>query len=1035
MKKRLILVFINIISIVVYSQQSNFCFLNFDLKDGLGEKYIYSFAQDKFGSIWLGTGSGLYKFNGKKFLKISSTEDRPGHQINNILQTVYNDSDKLWLSSINAVQIYDLKNKKFTSFDYENPVNERVVKEFVNAFFRDSKGNFWIGTRKGYWYLYDEKNKKCKQFVPKDPQCNENSKFTSKIIETTSGEVWVITFNGIFNCKASGEINSYFNVESDNDYSDGFYDKENNCIWLAGGFDGIVKFDLETRQFHKKQLIEKNSNNSNPANYVTTICRKSKDEFWFGANVLGVYNFKSDSFYTIPETYKDEYSFKTSRISRLYLDKENNLWIPSFKGLSMLSWQNNQIKNIPLFNEIAKYTVEPFGVMLYKKNDFLIANNSSNGLLWWKANEKNLTVIENPLFRGKYRKNHGIVAFAKNSKNEIFGVSENKVFKLNQDTNSLETLSFLNDNSLKNITRIVFDKEDNFYLFSPYNGFYFVNNNTKIIQHYNLIDVDKLNEDVNSNLIAPRIADSQNAIWFTMTEGVYAYQSGKFQHFATEKALNNGAKITQSFDIIEYSANNYWITTQDNGIFNLKLKNGKSYLYNYTQKNSDLPSDCCNRIVKDANGFLWIGTLNGLVKFNETSKKVETILTKQNGLLEDSAAIMMNLLPNNNLIVNYYGTLSVLDISNYKFNKKIPQIKFSSILVLDKEMLILNDNLKLKYNENFITFNWETNALTNFNQNKYAYRLVGVSKDWKETRENSVSFSNLNHGEYIFQVKACNNDGVWSGVIEYQLVVKSPFWETWWFYTVLAIIISAILYGFYYYKLQKIKSEEKLKAQFAQDLAQIEMKALRAQMNPHFIFNSLNSIQKFILKNDTFAASQYLTKFSKLIRLILDHSNQNYIQLSNEIEQLKLYTEIEALRFDNQFDYEFFIDSSLKMETVFIPSMIIQPYIENAIWHGLLHKDTKGKLIVKIAKHHENCIKVEVEDNGIGREKALELKSKQVLKKKSYGMEITNNRIDILNKIENNNTICHVIDLKDVNNLPIGTKVELIIPLKTNHYD
>jgi len=217
-------------------------------------------------------------------------------------------------------------------------------------------------------------------------------------------------------------------------------------------------------------------------------------------------------------------------------------------------------------------------------------------------------------------------------------------------------------------------------------------------------------------------------------------------------------------------------------------------------------------------------------------------------------------------------------------------------------------------------------------------------------------------------------------------------------------------------------------------LAEIEMKALRAQMNPHFIFNSLNSIQKYILKNDTFAASQYLTKFSKLIRLILDHSNQNFISLSSEIELLKLYVEIEDMRFDNQFDYHFEIAENLNSESIQIPSMIIQPYIENAIWHGLLHKETKGILSITF-KEKDGCIKVIVDDDGIGREKALEIKSKQVLKKKSYGLQITEDRIAILNKTQNSKTKISIIDKMDNTGHAIGTRVELLIPVKTINHD
>jgi ligand-binding sensor domain-containing protein len=1020
---------------VVFAQQPTFSFINFDAKEGLGEKFIYSMTQDDFGSIWLGTGSGLYRFNGKYFDKINSTEDRPGRQINNILQTVYKDTNgKLWLSSINTIQIYDIPNHAFTSFNDQNPINTQVIDAFVNAFYRDTKGNFWIGTREGYWFRYDESKQTCVPFIPKDPKLNQNSKFVAKLIETENGNMWALTFNGLFEFDASGKISAHFGSNSNNEFSDGYYDPINQCIWLAAGFEGIAKFDLQQKKFSFHPLIEKNSKNQNPANYVTTIIPKNETEIWFGASNLGVYNKVTHSFYTIPQSYQDEFSFKTAPIARLYKDTEQNLWIPSFKGLSMLPWQNQQIKTINLFNQLGNYTVEPYGVIAYKDNDYLIANNTSNGLLWWQAHTQKLSVIENPFHLGKYKDLKGIVAVVKNSKNEIYGVSDDHLFILNQIKNQLIpiNLSMENGTKLQNITRMVVDEQDNLYLYAPNNGFYFVDISSKKVKHFNLTDVDPNNKDNASNLIAPRLKDSQNRMWFTMTQGVYVYDKNqKYTHHATQKAINTGASIVQSIDILEYDKNNYWITTIDNGVFNLILNDKESKLYNYTSKNSGLPSDYCNRIIKDEKGYLWIGTLNGLARFNPKTQKVETVLNKQNGLYDHSAAQIMNLLPNGDLVINYFGALSVLNVKNYQFNLQKPKVHLIAITALDKPLSFFNQkSLTLKYFQNFISINWNTDVYNNFNQSKSAYRLIPYQEEWIETYENSVSLANLKNGAYTFQVKACNNDGIWGDPIAYSLIIRPPFWKTWWFFTWLAIIVGGVLYAFYYYKLQKIKSEAKLKARFTQDLAQIEMKALRAQMNPHFIFNSLNSIQKFILKNDTFAASQYLTKFSKLIRLILDHSNQHYIQLSQEIEQLKLYTEIEALRFDQQFDYTFEIDPNLKSELLYIPSMIIQPYIENAIWHGLLHKEDRGALKITFENCLENCIRVSIEDNGIGREKAQQLKSKQVLKKKSYGMEITHNRIEILNKIENENTICQVLDLKDVNGNPLGTRVELTIPLK-----
>lgn len=520
-----------------------------------------------------------------------------------------------------------------------------------------------------------------------------------------------------------------------------------------------------------------------------------------------------------------------------------------------------------------------------------------------------------------------------------------------------------------------------------------------------------------------------------MTEGVYCWQksTGKFLHYANGKAENTQAKIIQSIDVIQDRQGHFWITTIDNGIFELIVKGKQSKLLNYNKENSGLPSDYCSRLILDKKGFLWIGTLNGLTKFDTKTKKVISVLNRQHGLADNGAVVMLNLLPNDNLVVNHYGVLSVVNLSKYKTNQLQPKVTITSIKVLDAFLnpkTIKEKSIELKHNENFISFEWASDVFNNANQNRFAYQLSGVDAAWNYTDKNSISYSNLNYGDYEFKVKSVNNDGVWGEVTTFKITIATPFWKTWWFYGLLVLLVGGILYAFYQFKLNQVKKEESLKSVYAQQIAEIEMKALRAQMNPHFIFNSLNSIQKYILKNDSFEASQYLTKFSKLIRLILDHSNQNYILLSSEAELLKLYIEIEALRFDNQFEYEIVVDDSLNTVIIQIPSMIIQPYVENAIWHGLLHKETKGKLTLHITRFDENNIKVLVTDDGIGRQKAHELKSKQVLKKKSYGLQITEDRISILNKTQSNKTTLKIHDLIDENGNASGTQIELIIPVQ-----
>lgn len=1034
-----IIIFLWILSWFTMAQNPNLPFINFNEKEGLPEKYIYSITQDESGLIWIGTGSGLYQFNGKYFTKINSNQDKAGHQINNILQHVYRDYDgKLLLSSLNAIQKFDPKTGEFSSFDYSKPAINQLLKAQPSGFFRDSNRDLWIATKE-FWVLFDEKNNNIKKFTPKSEFITLDSKIINKIIQTPNGQLWALSNNGMFEFNSNGTIISHFNLENNqpkkNTFFDGYYDAKRNCIWLACGYDGIAQFDLATQKINYNPLIDKKSLNANPANYVTLITPKNDNEIWFVSFNLGVYSISNKQFFSFEQSFKDEYSFKTIPVSKLFEDKENNLWIASYNGLSQLPWQNNQIKTIPLFNTAAQYTVEPFGVLDYNGSDILIANNTSNGLLWWNNQAQKLSVIENPFYKGKKRELKGIQCVARNSKGEIFAASEEHFFSFKN--NQLLPLSIRDQNGKlpTNITRIIFDKNDNAFLYSPYNGFYFLDVKNNTLKHFNVADVDAKSASVSSNLIAPRTIDNQNNTWFAMTEGVYCWQksTGKFLHYANGKAENTQAKIIQSIDVIQDRQGHFWITTIDNGIFELIVKGKQSKLLNYNKENSGLPSDYCSRLILDKKGFLWIGTLNGLTKFDTKTKKVISVLNRQHGLADNGAVVMLNLLPNDNLVVNHYGVLSVVNLSKYKTNQLQPKVTITSIKVLDAFLnpkTIKEKSIELKHNENFISFEWASDVLNNANQNRFAYQLSGVDAAWKYTEKNSISYSNLNYGDYEFKVKSVNNDGVWGKVTTFKITIATPFWKTWWFYGLLVLLVGGILYAFYQFKLNQVKKEESLKSVYAQQIAEIEMKALRAQMNPHFIFNSLNSIQKYILKNDSFEASQYLTKFSKLIRLILDHSNQNYILLSSEAELLKLYIEIEALRFDNQFEYEIVVDDSLNTVIIQIPSMIIQPYVENAIWHGLLHKETKGKLTLQITRFDENNIKVLVTDDGIGRQKAHELKSKQVLKKKSYGLQITEDRISILNKTQSNKTTLKIHDLIDENGNASGTQIELIIPVQ-----
>jgi tetratricopeptide (TPR) repeat protein len=243
-----------------------------------------------------------------------------------------------------------------------------------------------------------------------------------------------------------------------------------------------------------------------------------------------------------------------------------------------------------------------------------------------------------------------------------------------------------------------------------------------------------------------------------------------------------------------------------------------------------------------------------------------------------------------------------------------------------------------------------------------------------------------------------------------------------------ALLLLLVFAGISRFRYKRKRDDEQLKTEFKKQLAQAETKALRAQMNPHFIFNSLNSINSFVIDQKHEIASDYLIKFSKLIRLILDNSRSETISLDKELETLKLYVLLESARFDNKFVCVYNIAEDVNTSTIMIPPMLLQPFVENAIWHGLMQKEGEGTITVEIKKQDEDFLDISIIDNGIGREKAAQLKSKTATHT-SHGLKVTSQRIDMMNKLNSTGAQVNIIDLKDDQGNAMGTKVELIIPV------
>jgi len=338
-------------------------------------------------------------------------------------------------------------------------------------------------------------------------------------------------------------------------------------------------------------------------------------------------------------------------------------------------------------------------------------------------------------------------------------------------------------------------------------------------------------------------------------------------------------------------------------------------------------------------------------------------------------------------------------------------------------------SLKLAHDRNFITLTFAATEFQNPEKLEFRYRLDGVDKLWTYTGylNRTITYQNLKPGNYIFRVAVKKEDGSWGqSNVHLHISVLPAWWQETWF--TIACIVSAVglAWLLIQWRMKTIRKEEKEKIMHEKELLELEAKALRAQMNPHFIFNCMNSIKSLIQRGDRETAITYLTTFSKLIRTIFQNSDKREITLYDEIDTCRLYVQLESLRFDNKFEYKFTIDETTDLKSIMVPALIIQPFVENAIWHGLMAKEGVGLLHITVRREGE-AICCTIDDNGIGREvsRLNKFQGNKVMHE-SKGVSLTQSRINLDNLLNKRDGDIFVTDKKDMLGESMGTTVTII---------
>lgn len=958
----------------------NYFFKNYSVEDGLPFIQVTTIFQDSKGNLWSGAYGGLSKFDGITFTNYSPKEGLLNHSVTAITE---DNKGNIWIGTISGINKFN--GKKFTSYTTKHG----LIDNQITCVFKDNTGNLWFGTKHGLSKLSDG------AFINFSESNGLVSDEINSIIQTHDNKLWIATAKGISVFDGKEFVNySKKNGLPESQINSLAEDSEHN-IWIATP-SGLLKF-------HENKLVIYSKKNGLPDDNITTLLYNN-NTLWVGTN-KGLAKIQNEKI----ERYALKKDQNSNIIHCLYADFENNLWIGTYAGL--FRYRGNPFVSYGIHDGLTNNFI--FGLM-----------RDSKGVLWVGSQGGGLFKYDKGEFI-QLNQNNGITINTVNAINE---------FIPNQLWLATDVGLVIYDG--KNFTR----KKDTSSVFSsPINSFFVDSKNNLWIGGNNAIyqyDGEQFHffspKARSGNYQVWSITeDKQGNIWFgTYLGGLIKYDGKTFEEYSTKIGLTNDSYLS--------------ILTDDNGMIYLAALDG-FWIYNPTSssllahfdKNDGLSSELVYSLVFDRNKKnIWLGTNQGINKINlelfySSGKKSCIVFGKQEGFSGVECNSNGTWLDNDGTI--WFGT--VYGLVKYNPAEYIPNIAESKINITGMRLFyndtILENDIHLQYNSNNITFIFNGISLTNPEKVKYSHILEGFDKEWSPpVTQRFVNYSNLPPGAYTFKVISSNNEGVWNKTpASFTFTINRPFWKTPAFLVGLSFVLIISLILSIRYRINSIKQREMRKTELNKKIAHLESQALRAQMNPHFIFNTLSSIQHYISNNDTDAALKYLSKFAKLMRKIMDNSKQKLISVAEEVEALNLYLELEVMRFDRKFEYKISVDNQIDQNYDRIPSMLIQPYVENSIIHGLLPKEGAGRIIIDMKRKGDTILCI-IEDNGIGREKSKEYKKNRVQQHKSMGMSITQERLDILNSSFKSNLNAEVIDLFEEGK-PSGTRVRLIIPIES----
>jgi ligand-binding sensor domain-containing protein/anti-sigma regulatory factor (Ser/Thr protein kinase) len=943
----------------LYSQTTQI--IRYTTKEGLPSNSIYRTIIDKKGFLWIAGESGLSRYDGRVFKNYFTTDGLPDAEVTEI---IIDSSGTLWaLAFLKKPAYYNEKKDRFENSDTDPELNKIETGNTSVSASLQFGGMVFCNNEKS---LFVYKNGGVT--VWKNIYSNRINYRPEMVIEYQPDKYIVISGDSLRYLE-KGKITKSIYFGQPFDRCEYF----NNTLYIlqSNGISGFV--------LNKQGEIVSRLQQEYPFK-LKVMCRSGKD--------LAVTSVSGNTYTIDAATLAlKENIFSQFIIRSVMEDRNGNYWLAT-KDEGLIKIQQKRIYSYTENKELVK----SFNAVL--KTDKLIAANNKGELLIYDG----LYGLKKIMLNTPDNSSDTWVRNMLDLRNDIYVATQTGSFLIDKNTHAIKKAFIAGINKS---TKAAYKLNDSTILLGGHAQLFTYN-----------INSGKFTDSITKRITAIG-ADNAQRIYIGSTDGLYRKDKDSLYYFGR----NYKALTYRIVSILNTKDGLLWIGRSSDSILVLKDEKPVAGI----PLGTIIPGKVCKVLYSHKPGEVWIGTDKGLSRLSYTFNN--DILTYSNlyfstadGLIGDQVNDIV--IKNDTVFAATTGGISYLPA-----NLKLPLADISTFItrvsINNSDTAVLASYL-LPFSMNNILIEFSAVDLTGFNP-LFEYSIN--NSDWISTQTNTLSLQNQPPDNYTIRIRSLKRDGNPSSqVATINFRIKTPFWKSNWFWAglVLAAFIATIFFLQKRNKQRQKKAIEKVITE--KKLAELEMQALKAQINPHFVFNCLNSIKGFIYEKNYEQADKYLDKFSELLRSTMDNADASIISLEEEIKYLDNYLQLEKLRFGDKFDYQIQTAPGLDKTKAFVPAMLLQPYVENAIRHGVRFLENNKGLITITAKKEQDDLICAIDDNGIGREKAQQLKSEKHIEYQSRGMQLSKRRAELYNIQQ------EVKDKKDERGNGTGTTIILRIP-------